>query len=361
MDELQKAVELLTAGDTLAARRLLNEIVKNEPDNEQAWLWLASAVTDETRRRECLEQVTRINPDNQAARFALVALKQPTEPIKKPQLNPEPVAPGFQDAPSKSAPPLSESLPKIQKSAGVMPSSPAPQPPAQAPAPQPVKAISQTRILGNVWINPTGRRDKVVILHDNSLIVANPGRRAFHKFQGEVASGILHFDLLGKNVLFIPYNSILRVTANKYNARMDVQFRSGRKVTTEHVRFAGIGLRDELFQALRTDAGSRLEYYHRKLPGILRGLLFFLIAGLLGFWAYDTYITLTDVMAKLAQGWNYSILEFNQQFKAIALQVFNTLQPIGVAAIIGVFALLVLLWGIRRSMRPTEVMTLLPR
>ena len=72
-DLLQQAMKAIRTGDWDRGRRLLVNILNTDLDNETAWLWLA-AVVEGDRRRHCLEQVLRINPDNQAAQEGLAEL-----------------------------------------------------------------------------------------------------------------------------------------------------------------------------------------------------------------------------------------------------------------------------------------------
>lgn len=368
-DDLQKAIELLRDGDTLAARRLLSDIVKIDPNNEQAWLWLSSSVTDEERRRECLEHVLRINPGNQAAHLALVALSQPPDlpPDKKPQLNPEPQAPGFEvlRAGAEAAAALNHRSPSVHRRESPAVTNEVPNPPEMAPVvlttpelEKPVipasKAISPSRILGNVWINPTGRPDKVVILHDNALVVANPNRRALRKFEAEVTAGMLHLDLLGKDTLFIPYNAIDKVIVDQHKPRLLVRFRSGRRRISENVRFAGPSLRDEVFQSIKTDAGSRFDLINSKQKGFWRSVPYILIAGLLSYETYDTAVT----FSKITNGWTFPVLEANPQLKALVVAVVQSFGTINVLVTGIVLVLTTLIWVFLRASRPSE-MTLL--
>lgn len=74
-DDLQKTlregIEAARNGDRATARRLLQQVVDIDEDNEMAWLWLASAVPTVAERRACLERVLAINPGNTRAREAL--------------------------------------------------------------------------------------------------------------------------------------------------------------------------------------------------------------------------------------------------------------------------------------------------
>lgn len=372
-DDLQKAIELLRDGDTLAARRLLSDIVKIDPNNEQAWLWLSSAVTDEERRRECLEHVLRINPGNQAAHLALVALSQPPElpAEKKPQLNPEPQPPGFdvvEAGAAAAAATLNHRSPSVHRRESPAMNHEASSPPDMTPvviaAPEPEKpvipaskAISPSRILGNVWINPTGRPDKVVILHDNALIVANPGRKALRQFEADVSAGMLHLDLLGKDTVFVPYNAIDKVIVDQRKPHLLVRFRSGRRRLSEPIRFAGPSLRDEVFQAIKTDAGSRFDLVISKQKGFWRSVPYVLIAGLFSYLTYDTAVT----VSKITSGWTFPVLEANQQIKALVVPALQSFGVINVLIAGGALVLATLLWVFLRASRSSEMTMLKAR
>jgi hypothetical protein len=362
---LQKAIELLRDGDTLAARRLLSDIVKIDPNNEQAWLWLSSAVTDESRRRECLEHVLRINPANQAAHLALVAMSQPSElpPEKRPQLSPEPQAPGFDvlKAGAAAAAALNRTV-STHRRESVSVANDVAAPPETSPVvvgvpaepEKPVvpaaKAISPSRILGNVWINPTGRPDKVVILHDSALIVSNPSRRVLRKFETDVTAGMLHLDMLGKDTVFIPYNAIDKVIIHPRKPQLIVRFRSGRRRLTENIKFAGQGLRDEVFQSLKTDGGSRFDLIVSKQRGFWRSVPYILFAGLLSYETYDTAVTFSKINA----GWSFKVLESSPQIKAIAMSIVQSFGPSNVLITGAVLVLTTLLWVFLRASRPSE-------
>ena len=74
MSKLREAVEKIRAGDRENGKRMLVEILRVDAQNEQAWLWLAIAFHDFAKRREALERVLRINPDNQQAKKLLSKL-----------------------------------------------------------------------------------------------------------------------------------------------------------------------------------------------------------------------------------------------------------------------------------------------
>jgi len=74
--ELKQAIELAKSGQKREAWILLEKIVKTEPGNETAWLWLASCVETNDQKISCLRNALAINPNNPKAQQALDHLVQ---------------------------------------------------------------------------------------------------------------------------------------------------------------------------------------------------------------------------------------------------------------------------------------------
>lgn len=68
---LKKAISLIKSGDKSQGGKILANLVKNDPENELAWLWLSACFTDIEQKRYCLNKVLEINPDNLQARNQL--------------------------------------------------------------------------------------------------------------------------------------------------------------------------------------------------------------------------------------------------------------------------------------------------
>lgn len=68
---LREGVEAARRGDKLAARRLLQQVLIADPNNEIALMWMASVVDSLAERRSYLEKALRVNPNNERAREAL--------------------------------------------------------------------------------------------------------------------------------------------------------------------------------------------------------------------------------------------------------------------------------------------------
>ena len=79
---LQDAINVIQAGDMEKGRALLVQVLKQDPNNEAAWIWMSGTVDDLEQRRQCLERALAINPENLAAKAGLARLGiQPPDAI----------------------------------------------------------------------------------------------------------------------------------------------------------------------------------------------------------------------------------------------------------------------------------------
>ena len=73
-DTLQQAITAIMLGDHAAGRQLLTQVLKNDPRNEDAWLWMSQVVSSPDEQIKCLQNVLKINPKNETARHKLGSL-----------------------------------------------------------------------------------------------------------------------------------------------------------------------------------------------------------------------------------------------------------------------------------------------
>ncbi len=74
---LERGIALARTGQKDEARLLFETVIRADQFNEQAWLWMAAVARTTPERREALEIVLEINPENQQAREALNRLGGP--------------------------------------------------------------------------------------------------------------------------------------------------------------------------------------------------------------------------------------------------------------------------------------------
>ena len=82
----EQGIAALKVDNKIQAAELLKKSLLLDPDQELAWLWLSGAVLSPGEQKFCLQNVTRINPQNQAAKRGLDSL-----PANIPAISPFPI------------------------------------------------------------------------------------------------------------------------------------------------------------------------------------------------------------------------------------------------------------------------------
>jgi tetratricopeptide (TPR) repeat protein len=78
VDRLLDAIELVKADRREEAAKLLRELIQEDNDSEEAWLWMSVAVDSLDQSIICLDHVLRLNPNNVHAAGALYRLQETT-------------------------------------------------------------------------------------------------------------------------------------------------------------------------------------------------------------------------------------------------------------------------------------------
>lgn len=77
IDKLLDAIELLQQNEREKARALLRELIQEDSNFEDAWLWMSVAVDSLDQSSVCLDNVLRVNPANHYAASALYRIREP--------------------------------------------------------------------------------------------------------------------------------------------------------------------------------------------------------------------------------------------------------------------------------------------
>jgi hypothetical protein len=76
IDRLLDAIELVQSNRRAEALPTLRELIREDKDFEDAWLWMSVAVETPDQSAVCLDNVLRINPKNRQASAALYRLRE---------------------------------------------------------------------------------------------------------------------------------------------------------------------------------------------------------------------------------------------------------------------------------------------
>jgi hypothetical protein len=83
-EKLSLAVQLIKSGNKPAAQTILKEILRADPDNEKAWLWLYACTEKVGQKQYFLQQALRIDPDNPNIQRELSKLGEQNHIIAQP-------------------------------------------------------------------------------------------------------------------------------------------------------------------------------------------------------------------------------------------------------------------------------------
>jgi hypothetical protein len=90
---LQLGIEAAREGNREEARNLFGLLTRQEPDNAQAWLWLAGVADGPEQRRAALERAVELDPTNEMAIKGLQAMGvRPTAKLDEPVVTEAPAA-----------------------------------------------------------------------------------------------------------------------------------------------------------------------------------------------------------------------------------------------------------------------------
>jgi hypothetical protein len=76
IDRLLDAIDLISEGKRAEARAILRELIREDNDFEDAWLWMSVTADSVDQSTVCLDNVLRINPKNMQALGAMYRLRE---------------------------------------------------------------------------------------------------------------------------------------------------------------------------------------------------------------------------------------------------------------------------------------------
>jgi hypothetical protein len=83
IDRLLDAIDLVKEDRRDEARLLLRDLVNEDSDFEEAWMWMSVTVDSLDQSSVCLDNVVRVNPNNAQAARALHRLRLPEMEMQK--------------------------------------------------------------------------------------------------------------------------------------------------------------------------------------------------------------------------------------------------------------------------------------
>jgi hypothetical protein len=241
IDQIHQAESAIKAGDTRTAFEILRQVLADNPDSERAW-WVMSGLVPREQRAHCLEQVLRVNPNNQFAQETLTSLEVSTE---EPSEIPEPI----QTSPPKESPP------------------------AETPKPVPDQKADDFQ----AWYYKSRSEVHITILANQGVIQAITEPGLVTRVQAAVSKGKLP-DTLVKEKNPIPYQRLTRIRQIMSSLRL--YFQKGKGEDSVRLELADTEAAGQVLTALREKLGP--DFILNSQPMKLSSALMISILLLLG-------------------------------------------------------------------------------
>jgi hypothetical protein len=218
-----------------------------------------------------------------------------------------------------------------------------------AAAPAPVSAPGGV----DVFMNPKGMFDRLVLLTNDSIVVANPEESTLTE-AAAAGANVNWQHVAGLKSTVVPYASIRKVSTNKHGDTLNVRYqdKSGSRLTSISMKDGPA--RDQAWEGLRRRLGSSFRFSDVQY-GAFRAALSPLVAV-----ALCALLTWLFYMAasELATGGEAEVRGRNQAFKWIAVMVASVLGPTGVMIVGGIATFIAAAWGMARIKTPPRMLTL---
>jgi hypothetical protein len=205
-----------------------------------------------------------------------------------------------------------------------------------------------------IWINPRASLDRVTLLADNTLIVANPSAEVAAQLPARLAAGEPLKALLGGKVTVIPLADIRKVRGKQGADDLDVHYTAQGKARMMNVGFADSATRDEVLDTLQHRMGAGFQVRVQELSPLQAAIkpffmllvaTFFVVAGFVG-------------ALEIAAGAEYDISGRGAMLQRAYVSIVSLLGPVGVLVLGGLLVLGLLVWFVRRVLNPPTQMTL---
>lgn len=118
-EALKQGIELIRSGDIPSGLRIMAEIVKQDPQNDMAWVWLSACYTETERKLYCLNRAVRINPRNPLALEGLSHLGEPM-PVVEPLKEELRIRESRKEGPAAKEPSSEPAAPEVKEPASVL-------------------------------------------------------------------------------------------------------------------------------------------------------------------------------------------------------------------------------------------------
>lgn len=342
--QLQQAITHIKSGKKQKAQQLLQQILKNEPDNEQAWLWMSAAVPED-KRRYCLEKALSINPNNQQTKQALAKLVKIEATSVASSSPPSPPKPSLTD--EVAAHPAISRLKNLSQPAE--PVSPV-LPLRDMPQPDPPEAGGD-KATPKFWVHKQSKIIYVTALFEQELVSGTIDPGAAKKLQAKLQQGDFSMDML-KDRKVVPFQRITEVSQTMTSIR--VYYTESTTPRSTRLESKDEEMAEAIINALEKRLGAKFERtatpMGRGKISIISSIVMMIFLGITTFCYFGSIEVASGNVSAMGSARTRGMIGW-----------LGLLGPNGVACISGVLFLLILIVIIYYLANPPLVTKLAPK
>lgn len=215
-EKLKNAIKYIKSGNIQQGHSLLTQIVKEEPNNEEAWFWIASISLD-NKKQIYLEKVLEINPNNQQAIVALEVLKT-KDKVRQVEI----VQP-------KSEPVFNVSNKESEKSL----------------------------VVQKFWIHPTRKELFIFLLSEDKLLTAKSNPKFTGELTKQLSVGNIPYSLLTEKIT-VPIKNLINIEESLNSLKINFQDENS-QVAIIRMECKDEQMSSEIFSAIEQNSPSLFE------------------------------------------------------------------------------------------------------
>ena len=205
----------------------------------------------------------------------------------------------------------------------------------------------------DVFLNPPGLFDRLVVLTPEAILVANPDALAMARLSAN-PDAAAWASALGEAPTTVPYDAITQIRTKKQGDTLAIRYRQDQRTRLMTVSLKDTATRDEVWDRLQRRVGRSFVFSDVQF-GRVRAAVAPLVTAtgcLVATWV------LSMVAAELAGGAEAEIRGRNAALKQAVVFVVDRLGPTGVIAAGALAAAGAALWGVARVRVPPRMLTL---
>jgi hypothetical protein len=208
----------------------------------------------------------------------------------------------------------------------------------------------------DVFVNPEGLFDRLVLFTDEAIVVANPEAGALAALKP--GSGSADWKaVIGQSFSILPYTSIRKISTNKHGDTLSVRWKDTTRDRLTSICLKDAVVRDQAWDRLRRRLGQGFRVSDVQFGPVRAAVAPMAVVALCVFLTWIVHMA----AGELAAGAEPEVRGRNQVIKQLVVLVVSLIGPTGVLIVGGLATVMAAAWAVARVRVPPRMLTLARR